>query len=80
MHIIKNISNFLKDQEYYIDIFSSYLHVYSYEELISLTSTLIELKLKEFNLQIIGENLLISNMDNHEILIKGTINEVKFLR
>lgn len=74
MRIIKNIQNFLMDQDYYIDIFNNCLHVYYYEELITLRSDLIELKLKEFNLVIEGKNLIVSAMDNHEILIKGKIN------
>ena len=80
MRIIKNLKNFLLDQDYYIDIFNNCIHVYYYEELITLTDTLIELKLKEFNLIIEGNNMIISNMDNHEILIKGLINSMRFIR
>lgn len=80
MRIIKNIQNFLMDQDYYIDIFNNCLHVYYYEELITLKDNLIELKLKEFNLIIEGESLIVSAMDNHEILIKGKINSLRFNR
>ena len=80
MRIIKNIQNFLMDQDYYIDIFNNCLHVYYYEELITLKDNLIELKLKEFKLVIEGINLLVSAMDNHEILVKGIINNVRFVR
>lgn len=80
MRIMKNIQNFLMDQDYYIDIFNNCLHVYYYEELITLTDNLIELKLKEFNLIIEGENLIVSAMDNHEILVKGKINSLRFNR
>lgn len=80
MRIIKNLQNFLMDQEYYIDIFNNCLHVYYYESLLHLSDTLIELKLKEFALIIEGKDLIVSNMDNHEILIKGMINLVRFNR
>ncbi|MCI9281247.1 MAG: hypothetical protein HFI49_03200 [Bacilli bacterium] len=80
MRIVKNIQNFLMDQDYYIDIFNNCLHVYYYEELITLTDTLIELKLKEFNLIAEGESLIVSGMDNREILIKGKINLLRFNR
>ncbi len=80
MRIIKNLQNFLMDQDYYIDIFNNCLHVYYYETLLSLSSTLIELKLKEFTLTIEGNDLIVSAMDNHEILIKGIINNVRFTR
>lgn len=80
MRIVKNLQNFLMDQDYYIDIFNNCLHVYYYESLIELSSKKIELKLKEFNLIIEGEDLIVSAMDNHEILIKGTIKEMRFQR
>ena len=80
MHMIKNLQNFLLDQEYYIDIFNNFIHVYSYQELVTLTDTLIELRLKDFKLIIEGSNLSISNMDKKEILIKGIIDNVRFLR
>lgn len=80
MRIMKNLQNFLYDQEYFIDIFQNCLHVYYYEELLSLSDTLIELKLKEFILVIEGENLSISSMDKHEMLMKGKINSMRFKR
>ena len=80
MHIIKNIQNFLLDQDYYIDIFNNFIHVYDYQELITLTDKLIELKLKEFKLIIEGKELSISNMDNKEILIKGVLDSLRFVR
>lgn len=80
MQIIKNMKNFLMDQDYYIDIFNNCLHVYYYETLIKLSEEEIELQLKEFNLNISGEDLTISAMDNKEILIKGQINSLRFLR
>ena len=80
MRIKKTIENFLYDQDYFIDLFQNCLHIYYYEELVSLSDTKIELKLKEFNLIIEGENLTISNMDKHELLIKGKINEMRFKR
>ena len=80
MRIMKNLQNFLYDQEYFIDLFQNCLHVYYYEELLSLSDTLIELKLKEFILVIEGENLSISSMDKHEMLMKGKINSMRFKR
>ncbi|MBE6154063.1 MAG: hypothetical protein E7163_00590 [Firmicutes bacterium] len=80
MRIVKNLKNFLLDQDYYIDIFDNNLHVYYYESLIHLSDKLIKLKLKEFSLEIEGKDLIVSSMDNHEILIKGIINNVRFIR
>ncbi len=80
MRIIKNLQNFLMDQDYYIDIFNNCLHVYYYEAMLALSEKEIKLKLKEFELDIEGENLIVSKMDNHEILIKGIISNVRFIR
>lgn len=80
MRMIKNLQNFLYDQEYYIDLFNNCLHVYCYIDLLSLSDTYIELKLKEFILKIEGENLVVRNMDKNEILIKGIINNMRFVR
>lgn len=80
MRIMKNLQNFLLDQDYYIDIFNNCIHVYYYETLITLNTDLIELKLKEFILQVTGTNLIVSAMDNKEILIKGTIDSLRFIR
>ncbi|MDE5539465.1 MAG: YabP/YqfC family sporulation protein [Bacilli bacterium] len=77
---MKNLQNFLLDQDYYIDIFNNCLHVYYYETLTTLTDKLIELKLKEFILTIEGKDLTVSAMDNHEILIKGEITTLRFNR
>ena len=38
----------------------------------------IKLKLKDFNLEIKGTNLIVKAMEAREILIKGKIFEVKF--
>lgn len=80
MHIMKNLQNFLYDQDYYIDIFKDCLHVYYYLDLISLSPTYIELKLKEFRLKVEGKDLVVSSMDRHEILIKGKITALRFER
>ena len=77
MHIMKNLQNFLYDQDYYIDIFKDCLHVYYYLDLISLSPTYIELKLKEFRLKVEGKDLVVSSMDRHEILIKGKITALR---
>ena len=78
MHIFENLENFLRDKDYYIDIFKNTIHVYNYEALKSLTDKEIELELKEFNLIIKGENLVVKEMEKHEILVKGKILEVVF--
>lgn len=80
MRIMKNLQNFLYDQDYYIDIFNNCLHVYYYLDLINLSDKLIELRLKDFILKIEGKDLIVSKMDKHEILIKGVIESMRLIR
>lgn len=80
MNIIKNLKSFLLDQDYYIDIYNKYIHIYSYESLMELSDKLIKLRLKDFKIEIEGENLIIKMMDNKEMLIEGMINNMRFIR
>ena len=76
MHIKDTLINFLYDKEYFISIYDTYIHVFNYVELVSLTSKLIILKMDKFNLEIKGDNLFITKMEKREILIKGSILNV----
>ena len=80
MQIRKSLKNFLRSQDYYIDLFQNCLHVYYYLDLLSLSDEVIELKLPEFILKVSGHNLVVSNMDKHEILIKGEILDLRFIK
>ena len=76
MHIKDNLINFLYDKEYFISIYNNYIHIFNYKELITLSNSLIILKLDQFNLEINGESLFITKMMPNEILIKGKIKNV----
>lgn len=76
MHIKDNLINFLYDKEYFISIYNNYIHIFNYKELITLSNSLIILKLDKFNLEINGESLFITKMMPNEILIKGKIKNV----
>lgn len=76
MHIKDNLINFLYDKEYFISIYDNYIHIFNYKEIITLTNSLIILKLDKFNLEINGESLFITKMMPNEILIKGKIKNV----
>ena len=76
MHIKDTLINFLYDKEYFISIYNNYIHIFNYQELNSLTSNLIILKMNKFTLNIKGDNLFITKMIPSEILIKGTITNV----
>ena len=79
MHMKDSLINFLYDKKYFINIYDEYIHVFNYEELISLSSKKIELKFSNFKLVIDGENLFINKMFPNEMLIKGSIYKVGFI-
>ena len=79
MHMKDSLINFLYDKKYFINIYDEYIHVFNYEELISLSSNKIELKFSNFKLVIDGDNLFINKMFPNELLIKGIIKNVGFV-
>ena len=76
MKIANALSNFLYDKQYFVTMFDDYLHIYKYQELIKLTSTMIVLKMDNFELKIIGQDLTIVQMNTEEVLITGLILEI----
>ena len=80
MKIINNLRNFLTDREYYIDIFGDKLHAFNYIKLLKLNDSIVELKFEKFVLEIKGQNIKIIEMDNHEILVSGIIDNVRIKR
>ena len=80
MHIKTNLKNFLIDQDYYIDMYNNYLHIYSYEAITHLSDNNIIIKLKDFELNINGSNLVVISMDKKELLIKGIITKLEMIR
>ena len=79
MHMKDSLINFLYDKNYFINVYDEYIHVFNYEELISLSSNKIELKFSNFKLVIDGDNLFINKMFPNELLIKGIIKNVGFI-
>ncbi len=76
MHLKENLLNFLYDKDYFISIYENYVHVFNYQELVSLKENKIILKMLKFNLVIEGSNLFITKMLKNELLIKGEVIKV----
>ena len=79
MHMKDNLINFLYDKNYFINIYDEYIHVFNYQELISLSSKKIILKMETFKIDVSGTDLFITRMLPNEILIKGSIGKVEFI-
>ena len=78
MHMKDNLINFLYDKKYFINIYDEFIHVFNYQELVSLSSKKIVLKMETFKIEVTGDNLFITKMLPNEILIKGIISKVEF--
>lgn len=78
MNLKESLVNFLYDKNYFINIYDDYIHVFNFQELISLSDKKIILSLEKFKVEITGNNIIIKKMSKNEILIKGLINKVGF--
>lgn len=76
MKFSKALSDFLYDKNYFITIFEDKIHVYRYQQLNKLSESEIILALADFQIKINGSNLVISQMNNEELIIQGTILSV----
>ena len=75
MNIRNKINDYIVDKEYKIIIKNNYVNVINYEEIKDFNDNKIEIINKKNNItKIIGENLIISKMQDNEVLIKGKIN------
>lgn len=69
--------NYLKKEKYYIILYSNYVYVYRYVDIIKFTDKYISLKLENMILNIYGIDLLIVKLEKEELLIKGNINKLE---
>ena len=71
--MLEILKNYLRNEDYYIVIYSDFVYIYKYEEILKFTDKIINIKLKNLKINIIGNNLLITKLEHNELLIKGNI-------
>ena len=69
--------NYLKKEDYYIILYSNYIYVFRYIDIIKFTDKYISLKLNKMIFNIYGIDLLIVKLEKEELLIKGKINKLE---
>lgn len=69
--------NYLRKEDYYIILYSNYIYVYRYIDIIKFTDKYISLKLNNMILNIYGIDLLIKKMEKEELLIKGNVTKLE---
>ncbi len=78
MHIKDNIINFLYDKNYFINIYNNYIHLYNYEDLISLDDNILVIIINNSKLTIKGNNFKVIKMSKNELLLSGNVYNMEF--
>ncbi len=76
MKLIDRIDNYLEDKEYKMIYKENSLNIINYSEILDFSSTKIELRYQDKIINIMGNNLVISKMEDNEILIIGNIMNI----
>lgn len=73
--MLKSIRNFILDNNTEIKICNNKVYISNYKEISDFESDRIHIK-GDFNIKILGSNLVISKLLNNELLITGNINNI----
>lgn len=77
MKIFNDIRNFIDNNDFKIIIYNNLIDIINYKDLVDISTT--SIKIKNNNpINIIGKDLYIIKMLDNELLIKGTIKDIKF--
>lgn len=71
------IKHYLKNEDYFISLYKSYVYFYKYLGIIKFTDKEISVKFDKFIINIIGDNLIIKRMEKVELLVSGNIMKVE---
>ena len=75
--MLEIFKSYLRNEEYYIIMYSNYVYVYNYKEIAKFTDKYISLELDNMKVNISGYDMLITKMEKGELLIKGNILKVE---
>lgn len=75
--MFNGITNYIKDNEFKINIFHNKINIVNYIEIISLEETRISIKYNNGNMIIKGSDLLVKKLLDNEILIIGQIKLIE---
>lgn len=71
--MLEIFKNYLNKEDYYVVLYSNYIYIYKYIDIIKFTDKFISLKLNKLTINIYGTDMLITKMEKNELLIKGNI-------
>lgn len=73
------INNIIKNKNYEINIKTNYIHIINYIEIEDISFNNIKISLNNKKINIKGEKLLITRLDENEMLIKGIFKGIDFI-
>ena len=71
------IKNIIKNNDYEILIKNSFIHIKNYINIVDISNTKISILLNQNKLIINGSSLLITALDQYELIIKGNIKGIE---
>ena len=77
MKSLKRLENYIYDKEYKIIIKEKSIDIINYDEIIEFSLSQIKLKYQDKSITISGKNLVITKMQDNEVLITGIIDQVR---
>ena len=78
MKLLNYLDKYLIDNQYKITITNNYLNIINYQEIIDFSNIEISIRHNEGITIIKGNNLVVSKMQDEELLIKGDIKSILY--
>lgn len=73
-----NITRYINDTDFQIVYINQHINIINYEKINYMEDTKISLSYKTGTIQIVGENLRVKKLLDHEIVIQGSFQKVEF--
>ena len=77
MKIFDRIDNYLSEKEYKIIVKENWINIINYDEIVDFSPSKISIKYGSRIISIDGHNLIISKMEDNEVLINGVIFNIR---
>ncbi len=77
MDLIRKVANFIEDKEIKLLITSNSIYVANYTEIVRFNEKIIIIKSTNGEIDLFGQNLMITKLLNNEILIVGKIKKIE---
>ena len=75
---LTRLNNYLLDKDFKLIYKDNYLNIINYQEIVDFNSNKIIVNCNNKTLSIIGSNLVITKMEDYELLITGNIYTINF--